>query len=208
MIGSSVIVRSAVLLVAAALIVAVAVWSGLPDLGRPGDGPGRDAPLAATGPTDHTQHVRVGSEADFVAGMVPRHHEALEAAREVRAVVERPGVRALAEDVERAQALEIARLEAWMAEYWPERPVRRVAVPMMRPLTGLPPHEAEVAFAQGLIEHHRMASAMAAAYLALEAPRRREIEAWARDLERSAEGEIERLRALLDTSEAGSRVRH
>jgi uncharacterized protein (DUF305 family) len=198
------IVRSVVLLVAAALIVAVAVWSGLPDLGRRAAGPERDGQFAAAPGAGHAQHVRIESEAQFVADMIPHHQEAVDSARVLLALAERPEARALAEDVIRVQTEEIARLEAWQAAWWPDQPADRSYVPMMRPLEGLDGERAEVVFVEDMIEHHEMAIAMAEAYLALDAPRRPEVDALAHDVIGTQTEEVERMHAYLDAwGEAG-----
>jgi uncharacterized protein (DUF305 family) len=196
---SNVVTRSIVLLVAATLFVGFALWSGLPELGGRAAGHERDATAAAAASgAGHPQHAAVASEADFVAGMIPHHQEAVDSARAVLAVAERPEVRALAEDVVRVQAEEIAQLEAWLAAWWPEQPAHDSYVPMMRPLEGLDAERAEVAFVEDMIAHHEMAIAMAEAYLALDAPRRPEVEALAHDVIRTQGDEIQRMHDWLE----------
>jgi uncharacterized protein (DUF305 family) len=193
---SNVVTRSVVLLVAAALFVGLAVWSGLPELGGRAAGQ-RDAPAASSG-AGHAQHITVAGEADFVAGMIPHHQEAVDSARAVLAVAERPEVRALAEDVISVQTEEIAQLEAWLAAWWPQQPAHDSYMPMMRPFDGLGADRAEVVFVEDMIAHHEMAIAMAEAYLALAAPRRPEVEALAHDVIRTQGDEIQRMHDWLD----------
>lgn len=186
-----VVLRSLLILVVSAAIVAVAALTDLPERGGAGS-----PPMVA--PAGHASEVRIADEAGFIATLIPHHQEAVDSASSLLAVGERVEARALAEEIVEAQRAEITRLEAWLAEYYPGTRPDADYRPMMRDLGSLGAAEAEVTFVEGMIMHHEMAVAMAEAYLALDAPRRPQVEALARDVVATQSEEIERMQAYLD----------
>ncbi|MBW6456260.1 MAG: DUF305 domain-containing protein [Trueperaceae bacterium] len=185
--------RTVLLLSLATALVAVSVAVDLPRAG-------------ATAAVEHgaaghgagaALHAPVTSEAEFIAGMIPHHQEAVDTAREVAERGERPEVRALARDIVAAQADEVAKLEAWLAAWYPEAPPADYA-PMMRRLEGLTPPAVDVVFVFDMIMHHEMAIAMAREALALEPPPRAEVAALARDVIAEQGEEIALLRGWVD----------
>ena len=146
---------------------------------------------------DAVPHTPITSEADFLAGMIPHHQEAVDVARVVLERGERAEVRALARDIVTTQAGEIAALRAWLADGYPEAPPAAYA-PMMRALTGLAPSEVDLVFVTDMIRHHEMAVAMAEEALALDPAPRPEVAALAREVVRVQAGEIATLRGWLE----------
>jgi uncharacterized protein (DUF305 family) len=142
-------------------------------------------------------HARITSEADFIAGMIPHHQEAVDVAREVVERGERAEVRALARDIVTTQADEIATLGGWLAAWYPGAPPAPYA-PMMRSLTGLTPSEVDLVFVTDMIRHHEMAVAMAEEALALDPAPRPEVAALAREVARVQAEEITTLRGWLE----------
>jgi uncharacterized protein (DUF305 family) len=183
------------MLVVGAAIVLVAVLTDLPERG--GSAPA-EATVGAPDDGGHGDEVRVADEAGFIAAMIPHHQEAVDAATALLAVSERPEARALAEEIVQVQREEIALLEAWLAEHYPGAQPDADYRPMMRDLSGLSAAEADATFVADMIMHHEMAVAMAEAYLALDAPRRAEVEALARDVVVTQSEEIERMHTYLD----------
>jgi uncharacterized protein (DUF305 family) len=119
----------------------------------------------------HEMHMMpVASELDFIAGMIPHHQEAVDSAQELLSITERREMRELAEAIIAAQSEEIAMMQAWLSEWYPD--AAAVAYrPMMRPLAGLSPEEADRAFLEDMIAHHMMAIMMAQDLLALDGVR-------------------------------------
>jgi len=189
--------RTVLLLSLATALVAVSIALDLPRTGASagaaaGAGHGADGHGASTVP-----HAPVTSEADFIAGMIPHHQEAVDVAREVAERGERPEVRALARDIVATQAVEIATLRGWLADWYAEAPPARYA-PMMRALMGLAPSEVDLVFVTDMVRHHEMAVAMAQEALALDPPPRPEVAALAHEIVRVQGEEIATLRGWLE----------
>ncbi len=185
--------RTVLLLSLATALVAVSIAVDLPRAGADGGaGHGADGHGGAV-----ASHAPIASEADFIAGMIPHHQEAVDAAREVAERGERPEVRALARDIVTTQADEIATLRAWLADGTPEAPPAPYA-PMMRALTGLTPSEVDRVFVADMVRHHEMAVAMAEEVLALDPAPRPEVAALAREIVRVQTEEIAVLRGWLE----------
>ncbi len=106
----------------------------------------------------------VDSEEAFIAGMIPHHQEAVESARAVLETTQRPEVRELAQAVIDTQTEEIATLEGWLTQWYPNAAEADYASMMTDP-AGLNPDEADRAFLEGMIMHHQGAIDMAQSYL-------------------------------------------
>ncbi|MFO8150581.1 MAG: DUF305 domain-containing protein [Trueperaceae bacterium] len=189
--------RTVLLLSLATALVAVSIAVDLPRAGTDGGA----AAGAGHGDGGHgvgaAPHAPITSEADFIAGMIPHHQEAVDVAREVAERGERAEVRALARDIVITQEDEIAVLRGWLADGYPEAQPAPYA-PMMRALTGLAPSEVDVVFVSDMIRHHEMAVAMAEEALALDPAPRPEVAALAREVARAQSEEIATLRGWLE----------
>jgi len=108
--------------------------------------------MAMVGHMDMT----VGSEREFIEGMIPHHQEAVDTAKEV---LERggvlPQVRTLAQNVVREQEREITQMKVWY-EAWYGEPYQDVGIyaPMMRDLSELSGEELDIVFLEDMIMHH------------------------------------------------------
>lgn len=185
--------RTVLLLSLATALVAVSIAVDLPRTGASATvGHGAAGHGAGTAP-----HAPITSEADFIAGMIPHHQEAVDVAREVAERGERAEVRALARDIVTTQEDEIATLRAWLSAWHPAVEPAPYA-PMMRALTGLAPSEVDVVFVTDMVRHHEMAVAMAEEALALDPAPRPEVAALAREVARAQTEEIATLRGWLE----------
>jgi uncharacterized protein (DUF305 family) len=197
----SVIKRSLWLLVLSTALVLAAVLAGQPGtpheaVGHPvtSGQPGAERAAAEPG---HLAHAEIASEADFIAGMIPHHQEAVESARQVLAATERAEMRDLAQAVIAAQTAEIATLRGWLAAWYPQAQPSAYE-PMMPDLLPLSPDEADRAFLEGMIAHHDMAIAMAQDYLAGDFEKRPEVVALAEEITSVQEEENAQMRAWLE----------
>lgn len=188
---STVVKRSLWLIAASTGVVVVALAFGQP---------GGDTHEAHEGTTmtDHAMHANVNNEADFIAGMIPHHQEAVESARQVLTITERPEIQALAQAIIDAQTEEIAMLEGWLAMWYPDAEPDSSYEPMMGDLTGMSPDEADRAFLEGMIMHHEMAIAMAQGYLDGDFEKRPEVVAMAEEIVTVQDDENVQMQAWLD----------
>ncbi|MBX3143958.1 MAG: DUF305 domain-containing protein [Trueperaceae bacterium] len=202
-----VVKRTLLILVIATLVVWIAVATRLPERGGivdSGDHTGTAEHAVTEQPsTGHTaaghatSHATVGSEAEFIAAMIPHHQEAVDSANALLLISERPEIRSLTQDVIVAQTAEIARLEGWLSAFYPDQGAYQDYQSMMRSTVGMSVEQAEVAFMEDMILHHEMAVDMAQAYLALSTPRRPEVQALATAVVSTQSQEVEAMRAWL-----------
>lgn len=175
-------------------IVLVALAFGQP--GGPHDPAGHTGMTGMTA-TGHATHADIGSEADFIAGMIPHHREAVDSARQVLERTERPEMRDLAQRVIEVQTEEIALLEGWLAAWYPAVAPDSAYEPMMRDLAGMSPGEADRTFLEDMLRHHEMAITMAQAYLEGSFEKRPEVTALAQEIVTVQHEENARMRAWL-----------
>lgn len=83
-------------------------------------GHGGDGHAMDLGPADATYDLR------FIDGMIPHHEGAVVMAEAALENSQRPEIRQLAEEIIAAQAVEIAQMEDWRAEWYPSAPAEPV----------------------------------------------------------------------------------
>jgi uncharacterized protein (DUF305 family) len=137
------------------------------------------------------------SEFDFLVHMISHHQEAVESARQIAELTEREEVRQLAQEIIEVQTREIETMEGWLEAWYPGRERDAAYEPMMRDLTGLSPDEADRAFLEGMIEHHRMAVMDAQQLLDRGLAEHDEVAAMARDIIEVQTREIAELQTWL-----------
>lgn len=121
-----------------------------------------DMPMGNMAGMDHAA-MMVGSEREFVSGMIPHHQEAVDTATEV---LERGGsteeIRALAEAIVGAQEAEIAMLKQWHLGWYREAYLADDSYhSMMRDLSQVSGVDLDKWFLEDMIPHHMGAIMMA-----------------------------------------------
>jgi uncharacterized protein (DUF305 family) len=147
----------------------------------------------------------VGSELEFLAGMVPHHQGALDDAQLALERSERPEVRGLAQEIIAAQEAEIAQMNGWLDAWYPEGNREGVAAEMgaammhmeMPRLEGLSGDAFDRAFLEGMIMHHQMAIQMADSLLEQDLVAHEEVGTLAEEIRRTQEAEIAEMQGWL-----------
>lgn len=139
----------------------------------------------------------VDSEAAFIVSMIPHHQEAVASAQAVLETTERPEVRELAQNVIATQTEEIATLEGWRDQWYPNATAADYT-PMMGDPAGLDPDAADRTFLEGMIVHHEGAITMAQAYLDAGFDKKDEVVQLAQTIVAAQDGEIEQMRGWLN----------
>lgn len=192
---NNVVIRSSVLLAVSTAIVLVSAF-----VAPPASAP--RAMAAGTESGDMVGHdmsgmsLAIDSEAAFITGMIPHHREAVESARAVLETTQRPEVRDLAQDVIATQTEEIATLEGWREQWYPDADETDYT-PMMDDLAGLSPDEADRTFLQGMVEHHQGAIDMAQSYLDADFQKQDEVARMADAIVSVQDREIEQMQTWL-----------
>lgn len=138
----------------------------------------------------------VGSEAEYLAEMIPHHQEAVAAAREL-ARSDRPEMRRLGRSIVRAQTAEIAQMKDWLHAWYPGTEPVDDYVPMMRDLSGLEGDALDHAFLQDMTMHHMMAVMMSQQLLGRDLATHDAVEDFAAQVREDQRAEIVMMRAWL-----------
>ena len=101
--------------------------------------------------------IQTTSEASYLVHMIPHHQEAIDSARQLMNVTERPELIDFLRGIVETQSAEIEKMEAWLDAWHPGADRDVPYQPMMRDLSGAPAAEAERAFREDMIVHHMMA---------------------------------------------------
>ncbi|MFV9507172.1 MAG: DUF305 domain-containing protein [Oscillochloridaceae bacterium umkhey_bin13] len=135
-------------------------------------------------------------DAAFIDAMIVHHEGAVVMANQALAEAERPEIRAMAEEIIRAQEAEIGQMQAWRAEWFADlAPTAGMAMEMgpMEVAAGSEPFEQR--FIEAIIPHHEGAIAMARD--ALQKSERPEIRLLAEAIISAQEAEIAQMREWL-----------
>jgi uncharacterized protein (DUF305 family) len=119
----------------------------------PGQHMGGAGPAGPTGFMGHMSHASVDSEHAFLVEMVAHHEEAIDAAGEL-ARSERPAMRAFGARIIESQSAQVEQMQAWLDEWYADRPDQVDYDPMMRDLDDLSGDELDEAFLSDMIGHH------------------------------------------------------
>lgn len=98
---------------------AMPVLPGVEMPGMEGHGMGDGATMDMTADIDMLRDAQP-FDASFIEAMIAHHQSAIDAAEVALAGTQRPEIRGLAEDIIESQRAEIAQLEAWSAEWYPD----------------------------------------------------------------------------------------
>ena len=142
------------------------------------------------------QHVAAASEQEYLAEMVAHHQEAIDAARELRRS-DRAAVRRFGERIVAAQSAQVAQMESWLAQWYPDDSTDVDYEPMMRDLTGLSGDRLDRTFLEDMVGHHMAAVMMSQHGLASRLFDHDEVAALATDIRDDQHAEILRMRVWL-----------
>ena len=145
--------------------------------------------------TGHEHHMMVASEEQFIIDMIPHHQEAVESSEEIIQKSQNTKILSIAQDIIIAQSQEIDMMNQWKAEWYPNTRYVSNYMPMMSSLKDLSASEAEETYLKDMIEHHKMAVAMAQQVLMLNP--RSEVAAFARAVITLQSQEIAKMQGLL-----------
>lgn len=147
----------------------------------------------------------VSSEFEFLAGMVPHHRQASDDAQIALERSERPEVQQLAQQIIDAQEAEIAQMEGWLAEWYPEGDRQQVATKMNQAMMdmGMPDLDLsgdafDQAFLEGMTMHHQMAIQMADSLLSQNLVEHDAVRTLAQEIRSAQEAEIIEMQGYLE----------
>jgi uncharacterized protein (DUF305 family) len=116
--------------------------------------------LLLTACVPEMDHAQIQSEEHFIVEMIPHHQEAIDSSK-LMLDSEDPRVVELATNIIAAQEKEVAQLQAWRQEWYPNSKLHSSYKSMMPSIEDLEGKERDRAYLQGMIEHHRGAIKMA-----------------------------------------------
>jgi uncharacterized protein (DUF305 family) len=125
----------------------------------------------AGGMMDHAGHMmmKVETEQDFIAQMIPHHQEAVDTSKIVLAKTENEELKSFLEEVIQAQTSEIEMMQGWLQEWYPEAVNAESGyMAMMGDLNAIANvTELEQSYITGMILHHQGAIKMSEELLKL-----------------------------------------
>jgi uncharacterized protein (DUF305 family) len=120
------------------------------------------SPPTAAVPTDVSsaphrgmmQSMQVNSEFEYLSQMIPHHQEAIDTAQMVLERSDRPEMRQFAQQIINTQTAEIAQMQTWLREWYPDQQNSVTYSSMMRSLDRLQGDALDQAFLEDMTMHH------------------------------------------------------
>lgn len=107
---------------------------------------------------DHSHHHSthtVTSEEDFLTGMIPHHQEAVDTSERLHAITQEPALLGLTEAIVADQKREIAMMQDWLGEWYPDHNTVSNYTPMMRDTSAISATPTiEKMWLEDMIVHH------------------------------------------------------
>lgn len=192
------------------LVIALLLLAGCQPVGEQVAAPQASATAVESAPEataeaaamDHgaMEHGEMGDspfDAAFIDGMIVHHEGAVAMAQQVLAESERPELLQMAEAIITAQQGEIAQMQTWRAEWYPDL-AETMGMEMDMGMMEIPSDETkpfDQRFLETMIDHHQGALEMAAA--ALEQAEHQEVRGLAQAIIAAQQTEIDQMRAWL-----------
>lgn len=104
--------------------------------------------------------MHVSDEFGYLAEMIPHHEEAIAAAKQLLARTDRSEMKTFARTIIATQSAEVARMKAYLNQWYAGKDTTVDYTPMMRDLGGLSGDALDQAFLEDMIPHHHMAVMM------------------------------------------------
>ena len=142
--------------------------------------------------------MHVESEHAYLTEMVAHHEEAVEAAQELQRS-ERAEMREFGEAIVASQSAQIAQMQGWLADWYPNRSVREEYQPTMRDLTALSGDRLDQAFLSDMLGHHMGAVMMSQQLLMSGVANHVQVKALAKTIRDEQHDEIWRMQQWLRT---------
>ena len=142
-------------------------------------------------------HMRVSSEFNYLAQMIPHHQEAIDTAQVILARTSRPEMRQFAQNIIQVQTAEIAQMKNWLNQWYPGRNISVSYVPMMRDLSQLQGDALDQTFLQDMIKHHMGAVMMSQMLLNHNLVKHQAVRPFAENIATSQRREIQQMQTWL-----------
>lgn len=117
----------------------------------------QETPGGMASMSDSTMMLDMTSEADYIAHMIAHHQEAIDSATLFAVTTSRPELKDFAQRISSAQRSEVALMQGWFKDWYPDMPKATLYTPMMRDFVALDGDASDRMFLEDMIAHHRMA---------------------------------------------------
>lgn len=142
-------------------------------------------------------HENVTSEEQFIRDMIPHHQEAVDTSKEIVARSTNQELKNLAQDIIDAQTKEIAMMQWWLQEWYPNSTWTATYKNMMPNLTIVSGASLDILYLQGMMMHHQWAISMAQSVLWLNP--RADVQDFANDVIEVQSSEITQMQTMLQS---------